>query len=626
MSSIVYKYSLSAPDDECVDRVFDQLRAAHAYAYDLTFIERAKRAAVRGLLDAETTVEIETARGADQVAAEAGAVVRAARAKDRTLKVDTTLRDIARATARVARQALITARKEARGRLETDLLEIEERARELRKSVREYTSLYWGSYLLVEEASTRAFAAPLYQEDGFTPNDPDLPRWDGSGTLGVQLQGGLSAVRACGGTDTRLRIDAPPPAAWAPNDTPYTPRPPGQGYRHQHLVRMRQDSRVHLRVGSTANGKPVWASWEMDMHRPLPEGSIIKWATIHRMKNGPFYSWHLCVTLALNVTSIAPRAGSVAIDVGWRQVEGDIRVCRWIAADGAQGELRLSAEDIRVLKAPREIRSQRDSRLETIRTSVGRWLRAWPKVPEAVRLAAQNLHVWRSPAKFVRLLRAWGDNRFEGDEIPFCALEAYCAQDLLDWRTETSWRTSALGRRRCKYQMFAAKLAQMYGTIVLERFDLNKPGFARYEEDSAENETARGNRFLVATSELRDALCNAARTRGGVVALVSAVNTTRTCRACGLVEKFDAAASIDRVCGGCGELQDQDDSAGSILLKRWIESPGDARIVVGARKEKKTSDGEEAAESRWAKARRLGAAKKAKIEAARKGRGKEGET
>jgi hypothetical protein len=714
-ADFVYRYALSAPDDDSREHVFAQLRAAHDYKRFLILVERGRRAAIRGLYSAAVPAETRAMELAEKKALDAATAVREKRAKGKTIRVDTTARNEARARAKEARTRLFAARKLARERLELSFSGIDIAAKELKKQARAYTTAYWGSYLLVEDAVTRMARAPIYEPDGITPSDPWLPwpEWDGTGSLGVQLQGGLTGIIAMGGTDTRLRIEAPAPSAWYPNDRPGEARRPGEGHRRK-CRELARNSKVHLRIGSDGRA-PIWGSWEADMHRALPAKALIKWAIVHRVKNGPFYSWHLCVTLSLSraVVEHTDDASAVAIDLGWRLIEVGaakvgskvkgakeakvididihekklkaIRVCRWVGSDGARGELQLSPEDLRVLHAPEAIQSERGQRLERVRARLNLWCKTglWlpkapdtddedkgegsskgggskdgkkskaarnaaarnvtarnaesstslskekveailkkyqltpPKLPEWLFDAASRLPAWRAPGKFVRLLRTWAERRFAGDELPFAALQAYCAEDLFEWRTESNWRRSALDRRRVKYRMFAASLAKGYEILVLEQFDLRR--VAVMPEDTAENETARGNRVVAAPSELRSALIVGFSTRSRLGVVVSSVNTTRICNACGLVEAFDAAADIVRRCGGCGKVQDQDDSAGDVLLARWRDRPDDAKVLVGSRVGDNARKKNEVKEGRWDRARRLAKEKEEKLAAARKG-------
>ena len=122
---------------------------------------------------------------------------------------------------------------------------------------------------------------------------------------------------------------------------------------------------------------------------------------------------------------------------------------------------------------------------------------------------------------------------------------------------------------------------------------------------------------MAATSDLVQSLVSAGRSRQRVVAAVSAVDTTRTCPHCGLVTDRGAEAAVVLRCE-CGRQWDQDvDGAPLLLLARWREQPGDAKILVGARMAENGSDVEEKKESRWVRVKRLRAEKEARMKAAR---------
>jgi transposase len=102
------------------------------------------------------------------------------------------------------------------------------------------------------------------------------------------------------------------------------------------------------------------------------------------------------------------------------------------------------------------------------------------------------------------------------------------------------------------------------------------------------------------------------------VVKVDAVDSTRTCHVCGLVEKFDAKQYIFHACSGCGSTWDQDDNAAANLLDRYREREREEKKAARARKGKKPIVVEVVSESRWAKARRMAAEKTARKEGARK--------
>ena len=688
MTTLVYRYGLAAPHENA-DLVRDQMDRAHRYRVVLTWIERQRRAEARaaqsaasaGLRAAEAVVrdtdaecarlaaEIRTSRAATRKRSETAAdrdALKAARLAHTEAKRDLfALRETQRSQCGACRAEKSEqnpcphATAEARAlRLELDA--IDARATDTIKWIRnECAGLYWSTYLVVERAFRAAVGSlPLYGADGVTPNDPRVPRWTGEGAVAVQLQGGLEVAAALSGDDTQLRIVEPPwPEAWLAQQRldgqsvetvrgrePMGVRPGPDGGaapavladgRPARWVRRRaaRDGELRLRVQSDDKGRPVWAAWRMDMHRPLPKGATIAWATVHRRVRGPHAEWSLCVTVELPAQEIAPRGvGVVAIDVGWRQMPGgELRVAGWRDDGGRAGDLRLSATDVRVLRQPEEIRSHRDMLFDAIKASTKRWIAARTDLPDWLRDAGREMHAWRRASRMVALLRRWDEERAIGkrdasEVVVLAALVAWAQADRRYWEQETATRTWSLRRRREVFRRFAAKMADTYATIVLERFDLRSMAERKpIGEDEAENETARSNRQLAAVSEFRGALANAVRSRGASLEGVSAVDTTRTCPSCGLVTDRDAAASVRLECE-CGHAWDQDvDGAPKLLLERHREQPGDVKIMVGARWVDKGTKPPEKKGSQWARAKRMGAAKAARLEAAREAVGNSAE-
>ena len=67
------------------------------------------------------------------------------------------------------------------------------------KRARAECGLYWGTYLIIEDA------AKDYRKGA----PPKFRRWDGNGSIAVQLHGGLTYDKAIGGTDSRLQLHLP---------------------------------------------------------------------------------------------------------------------------------------------------------------------------------------------------------------------------------------------------------------------------------------------------------------------------------------------------------------------------------------------------------------------------------
>jgi hypothetical protein len=389
---------------------------------------------------------------------------------------------------------------------------------------------------------------------------------------------------------------------------------------------------LKLCVNTEGRGKPIWAEWRLDYARPLPPNGRALWAHVYRRMRGPHAEWSLCVTVELPPREIqAPKPGVVAIDVGWRQMPGgELRVAAWQDDAGHTGELRLSAEDLYALRESSRVQAERDVTFDRCKAVVAGWVRRSPSAPDWMREQAAHMHSWRRQGRMVAFLQRWLEGRPPAVDRPVPADEAIVLADISAWAAADRhlWATArardvwAHRRRKDKYRNFAAQLADKYGTIVLEKFDLREVA-ERDEvgEDKAENETARSNRQLAAVSELRLAIVQAVASRGSEAVSVDAVDSTRTCPSCGLVGDRDQAATVVLRCE-CGHKWDQDrQGACPILLGRYRERPGDAKIVGGARAEAMAAEKRGKKGDVHARSKRMGKAKRERVRGAREADG-----
>jgi len=400
------------------------------------------------------------------------------------------------------------------------------------KAARAASGLYWGTYLLAEDAALRAV------DSGQRPR---FRRWDGSGTLGVQIQGGLSADELLSGEDTRVRLV-------------------GEGKRR----------RLYLRVGSEGRS-PVWAVFPIVWHRELPEGARIKWVRVACRRVATHTKWSATFVVdTKEAPAQAPRPGAVAVDVGWRMLRnGDMRVAYWVDDAGRAGQLvlprRLLERDAKVS----DLRSIRDKHFNEALAALCR-VRDAGELPEELRAELQYAHQWRSPARLAAVALRWRDKR-EGLSASASgaieALEAWRKRDKHLYEWEAHQRENVLRARREIYRVFARQMADTYGRIVLEQLDLR---------DFAESKETVGShrRFDAALSELLGCIKNAAADAGTELVREPSADTTRTCHQCGVVDDFDAAKELLHTCSGCGAVWDQDENAARNLLRAAMSDGG----------------------------------------------------
>lgn len=548
MATKVYKYGLMPPVT-MASEVREQMRLAHVYRNQLVEIERARRAAYRAIIaKAGDVPALEAAyqQADDRVMAlVAAAKAINAKARSKVLVSDdakAALRD-AKAARKSARVALRDARRAARTPevvAQLDLVNSAEVARV--KAARAACRVYWGSYLLVEAAHDQVKKAPMYS--GAEPNDPKFQRWTREGAVGVQCHGGVSVLDGKLASNFYLAFHLRPAPAGA---DPQSRR----SAKRQHLM-------LDFRLDSTDKGRPVFASFPVVLHRPLPDG-MIKAAKVKLYRVGPREVWELHVT----IDGVATRrahcpdfvpGSEVGIDIGWRTTEAGLKVAAWQGSDCRHGFLHLSSDMLGALSKADSLRSIRDRSFDESRAALQTFLRS-AVVPDWMTERTKTLGKWRAIAKLAALARFWAKSRFDGDETVFVAMEKWRYHDFHLWAWESSQRRKALLARREVYRIFAADLAQRYETVKLERFVLSK------------NPVAASNRTVASHSEFRGVIKNAFLSRGGNVDEVDATYTSQICNACGHQNDIDGATTT-HVCVACGVVFDRDANAAANILSR----------------------------------------------------------
>ena len=124
-------------------------------------------------------------------------------------------------------------------------------------------------------------------------------------------------------------------------------------------------------------------------------------------------------------------------------------------------------------------------------------------------------------------------------------------------------RRKQLTHRKHFYRQVAHDLVSQRKLIVLEKIDLSR--FAETKDkDTKLSNKARAQRFLGSVSELRDAIKNAADREGVPYIEVNPAYTSKTCSACGHLNK-DLKAEKEWDCPSCGVVHDRDVNAASNL-------------------------------------------------------------
>lgn len=631
----VFKFGLRAPDrfppgvprdpergQRLRELAMDQLWLRHRYYCDLLEVHRGRRAAERERelalgLDVATR-DLAAATDRCKAALKAAKAARAAQGVRRNPPEHARAVAAAKAARKEARAALRAKRADLREQTQADRDAIGERFLAMRRSLRRHYSkilgLRHGTYTAVEAAVDAACrSTPLWDTHG-NPSDPRFPAYTGEGSIGVQVQGGMSVDELLGGAHRQVQLSIT------------GSRRSGKEY-----------GVLRVRVGSDANRDPIWAEWPIVLHRRFPLKARIKRVMVSRRMTGTTEHWSTEFTVDDSASGPAERCGDdvVAMDLGWRRESEALRVVAWRDERGNHGLLRLDPAVLERLQKADGIRAVRDKNMlaavQTLCAQLGGmalppWFREQTsrrskRRPTSAQALAR-VRQWSSQRRLARLCLRWRRNRFDGDEAAFDALEAWRKRDKHLWNYEAGCRRHALNDRREAYRVFGARMARTYRVVVFERFDLRSMATKPTDgsRDDHQSEAARKSRHRAAPSEVRRCIADAFRSRGGEVVAVPAAWSTQDCPACGYEQVWDAAASITRrpPCPRCGCELDQDDGACIVLLRRYRERHPDGVGPGGARNPDKPGTQTDGRESKWQRVARMRAEKRDRMATSRK--------
>ncbi len=594
MSVIVYEYGLSPPKVNAA-LVEEQFRLAHKYRNMLTEIELDRRSKIRAIMAshpemlpfetelAEVQAEIEKLRG------EINAIRIAARKRAATPEQSKRIKQLS-ARSRELRGEIKERRKRVAAEVKPELDAIQAVAVQRRKDERAKSGVYWGTYLLQEAAADQARDQPM---------PPKFTRWNGDGRVSVQIQQGLTKEGLWG--DSRQvqiasRIDS---------------------LVYDHEVTRRGDRRrlyrtvLRMRIGST-DRQPVWAEWGIAMHRPIPDGAVIKVVTVSRRRRNST-QWWWRVQFTLDTTDCKPKQrpehGVVACNLGFSQADsGAIRAGYLVGDDGFQQEILVAKSDLYrgrdltpeqrkkamsyvrdCLTESSEIRGQRDKSLVEFKTRFLEWYEITKAtlgedaIPEWFRARMEHFYQWKSPARVREMMLHWASNRWVGpddqksrwpdsDIRGFEMMSTWVDEDTKAEIKESALRNKALGDRREAYRIIAAGLAKRYRTLLIDDTNLKHLQDGPAPEDTeVDIPAAKYQQRLAAGSELRQVLINAFGTN---VVKMKPTNMTVRCAWCGTVDvSWDRSEDGFRKhrCSSCREIWDQDANFCRNLLKEYAQ-------------------------------------------------------
>lgn len=544
----IYWCRAKPPRGEHVQLLHEQVRLAWRYRNDLVAQERKRREEATAITERHYPGLGALAQRAEQLQAaveDERAKIRrenAMKRQKRGGKVPSlaALRE-ARAEYKVARKAAFA---DATVKSELDRLDAEDLAE--RKRLRAESGLQPGTYLGVENSMFGARKGPPPQ---FVP----WSRWQGKLSHQFQAHGDVPSptwaelLAGKGGSRIQLQQEPLPPGA----------KPDGFRAKHPRYL-------MRWKVGALSKrGRgPIYVDVSFVLRREIPPDGQIKWVHLVRRRVGTHETWQVQFAIArpngwVSKGDTMNARGIAGLDIGWRMIDGDLRIGYVVDNEGGREEIRIPAAQLARWRKPEELESIRDREFNAIRERFAAWLAA-NEPPEWLREATSSLAQWRAEARLAALVIRWRKERFAGDAEIFDALEAWRKQDkhLADW--------AGYQRRSCErwrldyYRRLAARLRYRYATLAVEDTDWRALNRIPPAEDDTETINRRRWYRIASPGLLRQTLeqCHPHVVR------VPAERTTTICSTCGAgpAEDWEPIRDLDFRCVR-GHAADQDRNA-----------------------------------------------------------------
>ena len=302
------------------------------------------------------------------------------------------------------------------------------------------------------------------------------------------------------------------------------------------------------------------------LHRPLPDDAALKHLSVVRKRLGPVdYRWSVTFTFTRDESEPVIHPGPIAcgINIGWKQVQGGLRVATLLDGHGSRHVV-LPQVILDKLTYADELKA----RIDTATNDNFAWLlAALPEPPEDLAEAVAKLRRARRPhpGAYAAFVAAW---RQYPDYAAELRAEAETRRRTVK-RLELEHhhlRDKVLRRRLDFYRVAAKEIAEKYSLIALDKIDLRQMA-ALVRDDGTPNElvaAARTNRTRAAVSELREWIVKQAAKTGSRVE-VFGIKSTQTCSLCG--QPLPEASGLTRTCRACGGAIYTDVNAAANLLR-----------------------------------------------------------
>lgn len=599
MAVTVCTFGVPAGRWDIPEQVTVQLRLAHELREDLVTAQLEHEQAIKDVWSSYPRVAHAEwlLAEADYVAEQLAEQVRELRSRQRTKRLTGPLPDQlnqqrkeVKRLRQIRRDEIAIVKDDAKVRLEVLREEMKGQRKQLYAEYCQSGGLYWATFNAVADHHAAAVKRVAAQRKQGRPAALRHHRFDGTGTLAVQLQ---------------RQAGKPPrtPAVIADMDGKYrdmlhVPWTDPDTWEKMSRADRRHAGRftVRIRCGSR-DGEPQWINFPVQAHRMLPAGADITGAELTITRIADRFRARLAVTAKIpDPKPVVTEGATVAVHLGWRNTENGTLVAVWrstapldipaqwcsvvrVDAGGCTGIIVLPEFAAQRMDRVQQIASIRDKDLNLVRERVVEWLTEHGPVPHPVRvdeqITADVVARWRSPARFVTLARWWEKTPPPEAEALAKDLTAWRRADRKLWHKQEYPRGRALRRRDDLWRNVANILSDQCKRVVVD--DMSISDIAR-QSSSLElpNELKAAiarRRNLASPGLLRQYITTACAREGVPVTVVSAIGLSRTHSRCGYQNPADDRYMRPKVlCDGCGHEYEPDLSATMLMLERANDS------------------------------------------------------
>lgn len=439
--------------------------------------------------------------------------------------------------------------------------------------------LFWANYNEVVQHHEVAVRAVANRRKEGQPADLRFHRWDGSGTLAVQLQ------RPAGAPERSPQRLADASGRYG-NVARLIPAHDPRHWETLSVGEQRRAARGTLQFRIGSKGAINYITVPVIVDRPIPPEADITMMRITRRRIAGRYRCHVSVVVRLPPVPMRTKGPVVSMHLGWRsRGDGSIRVAVVAGAGQVPDRIRpyvIDHDGWREIVAPAQwgknleviarVRSRRDTATDTIRKALVEWAATHPAAVEKYGL--EQLGKWRSPGRFVALAWRWIDDPPPDSDAMVAQLCAWRARDRRAWEGEANGRDHIHAQRTDVYGKIAAWLCRDARVVVVDAWNVatitRRP--AAEDADDWQARAARANRTLASPASLRAQVATAAEARG-VAVQAPDVPLSQTHFVCGQqLKPEERAAGVDVWCATCQTIVDQDRNALDHLIAASTEA------------------------------------------------------